>query len=312
MIKSGAWVDAFQPDHIDDCFLPSKTRKHIQQIIDSGEVPSMFFSGPPGIGKTTVALAICKQLDLDYMLINASMHGNIDTVRTDIQQFASTIAFNGKKKVIILDEADGLTAAAQSSLRAAINEYTNNCAFILTANYRNKIIDPLISRFDEVEFLFGKNELPGLAVSLYKFIVTRLTEEQVQFDNKAVQEFVKRRITKSSDIRKLLIDAQKIAKTKVFNNDSLFDVDGSRLEDLIQMIKSQNFNKIRTWVGENSDIPFETVMGFAYNNIEKYSDASQLPIIIGIINNHQYQHAFVADKEINLASMLSEISLAVR
>jgi len=309
MIKSGAWVDAFQPQTIDDCFLPSETRQQLNQIIESEEVPSMFFAGPPGIGKTTAALAICKQLDLDYMMINDSLHGNIDTVRTDIQTFASTVSFNGKRKVIILDEADGLTAAAQTSLRAAINEYVDNCSFILTANFRNKLIEPLISRFVEVNFLFGKDELPQLAMGLYKFLVARMQEEEVKFNPKAIQEFIKSRLTKSSDIRKLLIDAQKIAKTKVFDTSSLFDVDGNRLEELIELIKSKNFNKIRTWVGENSDIPFENIVTFLYNNISKLSkDENFIPIAIDIINIHQYQHAFVVDKEINLACMLATFS----
>lgn len=311
MIKSGAWVDEFQPQTIEECFLPKATREHLEVIIKDGDVPSMFFSGPPGIGKTTVALALCKQLDLDYMLINASLHGNIDTVRTDIASFAATIAFNGKKKVIILDEGDGLTAAAQTSLRAAINEYTNNCSFIITANYRNKVIDALISRFVEVDFLFKNDELPILAVGLYKFIVARLEAEQVQTDPKAVQEFIKKRITKSSDIRKLLIDAQKIAKTKVFAANSFFDIDGTRLSDLVSMIKTRNFDKMRTWVGENSDITFETILRFLYNNIETYSKENNIPVVISIINTHQYQHALVVDKEINLVSMIAEISIAV-
>lgn len=310
MIKSNAWVDEFQPQTLDECFLPKSARVELENYMKDGDIPSMFFSGPPGIGKTTVALAICKQLDLDFMLINASLHGNIDTVRTDIASFASSIAFNGKKKVIILDEGDGLTAAAQTSLRAAINEYTNNCSFIITANFRNKIIDALISRFVEVDFLFSREELPNLAVGLYKFIIERLNAENVTYEAKAVQEFIKKRITQSSDIRKLLIDAQKIAKTGVFTSSSIFDVDGTRLADLISMIKTRDFQKIRTWIGENSDLSFEVVSRFLYNNLDAYSTKDKVPVIISIINTHQYQHAFVVDKEINLVSMVAEISLA--
>lgn len=311
MIESGAWVDKYRPQTIDDCFLPEETRNHINNILATGEVPSMFFAGPPGIGKTTTALAICSQLDLEYMMINASLYGNIDLVRTDIQAFSSTISFNGKKKVIILDEADGLTAAAQEALRAVINEYTNNVAFILTANFRNKIIEPLISRFDEVDFLFSKAELPTLAVNLYKFIVERLNEEEVQYDNRAVQEFIKLNVSKSSDIRKILIKAQKIAKTKVFTSNSIIDINESRLSDVIGMIKSKNFDKIRTWVGENSDIEFHEVSRYIYDNVKSLVDSSKLPIVISIINTHQYQHAFVVDKEINLVSMIAELSVSL-
>lgn len=311
-VESGAWIDKFQPQTLEECWLPSDTKKQLELIVESGDIPSMFFAGPAGIGKTTTAMAICNQLDADYILINASLHGNIDTVRTDIATFASTIAFNGKKKVIILDEADGLTAAAQSSLRAAINEYTNNCAFILTANFRNKLIEPLISRFNEVDFLFSKEELPLLAISLYKFIVARLEEEQVVFDSKAVQEFIKKRITRSSDIRKLLIDAQKIARTKVFNTGSLIDVDGTRLQDILPMIKSGNYDKIRTWVGENSDLTYEVVQRFLFNNIASYAPSHLSCDVITILSHYQDQYSRAIDKEITLAALLAELSKLVR
>jgi DNA polymerase III delta prime subunit len=315
MIKSGAWVDKFQPQTVSECILPAATRAKLEYVIKMEEVPSMFFCGPPGIGKTTVALAICRELDLEHMVINASLHGNIDTVRTDIASFAATISFNGKKKVIILDEADGLTAAAQASLRAAINEYTDNTAVILTANYRNKLIEPLISRLDEVDFLFDKSELPTLAVGLYSFITARLKEENVEYDPKAVQSFIRNRITKTSDIRKLLIDAQSIAKTKVFDAASIIDLDQERLQsmqDLINMISKRNFNSIRTWVSENSDIPLESVARYLYDNIQQLAKDANIPAIISIINTHQFQSAFVADQEINTASMLAELSMVIR
>lgn len=312
MIKSNAWVDEFQPKTLEECFLPKATRQQVEAIITDGDIPSMFFCGPSGIGKTTVAKAICEQLDLDHMLINASLHGNIETVRTDIASFAATIAFNGKKKVIILDEGDGLTAAAQASLRAAINEYTNNCSFIITANYRNKIIDALISRFVEVDFLFSKDEMPILAVGLYKFIIARLEAEKVEFEPKAVQEFIKKRITKSSDIRKLLIDAQKIARTKVFTAASYFDIDGTRLGDLIPMIKTRDFNKVRTWVGENSDITFESILKFLYNNLDTYTTRENTAVVISILNEGQKAYPDAIDKDINTVDMIAQISQATR
>lgn len=311
MIRSNAWIDLYQPKTVDECFLPKATREQINSILATGDVPSMFFAGPAGIGKTTLAKAICSQLDLESMIINASLHGNIEMIRTDIQAFASSLSFNGKKKVIILDEADGLTPAAQASLRAVINEYVDNVAFILTANFRNKIIDPIISRLTEVDFLFPKAELPNLARSLYNFIIERLKEEDVDYDVKAVQQFIMKNLQQSTDIRKLIIKAQKIAKTKVFNTDSLIDVDDSRLGDLIQVIKSKNFDAIRTWVGENSDIDFAEISRYVYSNAQKHFDKEKLPMIVMCINQHQFQHAFVVDKEINLASMLAEISISL-
>lgn len=310
MIKSGAWVDEFQPQTVDECFLPEASKKRINEIIQSGEVPSMLFSGPPGIGKTTVALAICKQLDYDHFFINASLYGNIDTIRTDIQAFASTVAFNGKRKVVILDEADGLTQAAQSSLRGVINEFSSNASFILTANFRNKLIDPIISRLEEVDFVFAKSEMSGLAKGLYDFILARLKEENVEFELKAVQAYLRDALSKSTDIRKILINAQKIAKTGTFNADSIIDTDDIRLSELISLIKSKDFTRIREWVGLNSDIEFGNIVKFVYDNLSQISTSS-IPAMVLIINEHQFKHGFVIDKEINTVSMLAEISMAL-
>lgn len=268
----------------------------------------MLFTGPSGIGKTTVALAIANELDLEVLLINASLNGNIETIRTEIQQFGSTIAFNGKRKLIILDEGDGLTAAAQASLRGVMNDLADNCSFIITANYRNKVIEPIISRLSEVNFLFDKKELPTLAVGLYNFLITRLTEAGTQFDKAAVQQFLKQRLTVTSDIRKIILDAQKISRTGVFSADSLLLSDSSRLEELMHHLKSKNFNNMRTWVGENSDIEPANVFRYLYNNVSQVASGAQIPMIVSIINEYQYKHAFVIDKEINMVTMIATIS----
>lgn len=309
MIKSNAWVDRFQPQTIEQCFLPEKTRNHLNVILKTGEVPSMFFSGPPGIGKTTVARAICEQLDLEYLFINASLHGNIDTIRNDIQVFSSSLSFNGKRKVVILDEADWITAAAQASLRGVINEFADNVAFILTSNIRSKVIEPLISRLTEVDFLFSKAELPQLARSLYNFIVERLNEENVQYEPKAVQEFLKNRLMKSTDIRKTLIIAQKISMTGTFDVNSLIDVNDIRLEELVEGIKAKNFNTIRTWVGENSDIDASIVFRYIYDNVNAIVPERHIPNLVMLIAQYQHMHVNVIDKEINLAAFAAEVSV---
>ena len=246
----------------------------------------------------------------EYMKINASLVG-IDAVRTDIIQFASSLSFNGKKKVIILDEADGITAAAQAALRGAMNEYTDNTAFIFTANFRNKLIEPIISRLVEVNFLFNKEEYPVLAKELYSFIIKRLDDEGVEYDAKAVQSFLRNNLTNSTDIRKILIKAQKIANTGTFNQDSLLNGDESRLEELVQVVQSKNFTRIREWVGENSDLENPDIVRYLYDHIKEYVQPTKIPLIVEIINRHQYQHAFVIDKEINTVSMIAEICVSI-
>lgn len=309
-IKSTAWVDKYRPKVVSDCFLPSKTKSEIMKMIESEEIPSMLFSGPAGIGKTSTAIALCDQLELEYLLINASLVG-IDAVRTDIINFSSTVSFNGKRKVIILDEGDGLTAAAQEALRGVINEFVDNVSFIITANFRNKLIEPLISRLNEVEFLFPRDEIRTLAQDLYRFITERLDEESVEFDKKAVQRFIVEHLQKSTDIRKLLIQAQKIARTGVFNQHSLISIDDSRLENLTNLIKSKDFNAIRMWVGENSDIEMANIVRYIYDNIDKVAKKQSLPVVISLINEYQYKHAFVADKEINTSAMIAELAVTL-
>lgn len=311
MASSRAWVDKFPPKSINECFLPKATKAELESYISNENLPTMLFVGPPGIGKTAAAKALCEQLDLEYMQINASLVG-IDAVRTQIIQFSSTVSFNGLIKVVILDEADGLTAAAQEALRGIINEFANNVSFIATANFRNKLSEPLLSRFsNEVNFLFPQNEKKDLAIGIYGFIKERLEQEQVQFDPKAVQKFIVENVTKSTDIRKLLIKAQKIADTGVFNEGSIINIDSARLEELIPVLRSKDFTQIRTWVGENSDIDNADLVRYIFNNASKFASGKQISMLVLMLNEYQYKHAFVADKELNTAAMLADISASV-
>lgn len=311
MLKSVAWVDIFQPETINECFLPGVTKAELERQIQSGEVPSMLFCGPPGIGKTTVALAIAKELDLEYLLINASKDGGIDGVRTHIQQFVGSMSFNSKRKLVILDEADGISAASQQALRGVINEYADNASFILTANFRNKIIEPLISRLVEIKFLFDKSEKSALAVGLYKFLITRLEEAGTKYDKGAVQTFIKDRLNRGTDIRKMIIDAQVISNTGVFETGSLIRIEESRLEEILQLVRQKNFDEIRTWVGENSDITHAEVTRYIYDRVKDFAGPHKRPVIVSMLNEYQFKDAFVVDKEINTATLLSEIALTL-
>lgn len=311
MIENKAWEEKFSPQTLSECFLPNETREALEKAIEDDNLQSSLFSGPPGIGKTTVAKAIGNDTEMETLFINSSLYGNIDTLRTDIQQFASTLSFNGKRKLIILDEADGMTAAFQAALRGVINEFSTNAVFILTANYRAKLIEPLISRFDEYNFLFKNEEKRDLAIKLFSFIKDRLDEEGVEYELKAVQKFIIDRISKSSDIRKIISQAQRISSSGVFNEDSLLNDETSRIEEVVNLVKSKNFDDIRKWVGENSDLDSSFLYRGMYDNLKHITKKEKYPILIALINEYQFKHVFVADKEINLSACLAEIAAAL-
>ena len=305
MLEHISWVHKHRPSTLAACFLPEATRKSLQEDVNSGNIPDYFFSGGPGIGKTTAALAIVNEIQAEYILINGSMSGNIDTLRTTIQQFASTISLTGDKKYVILDEADYLTAATQAALRGFMDEFANNCGFILTANYRNKIITPIISRLTEVSFIFDPSEKPALAKGLYQFLVERFDEDGVTYDKKAIQSFLLEHLKRSTDIRKVIAQAQNIAKSGMFNAQSMKDGMSERFDLLVESLKSRNFNQMRQWVGENSDIEPDRIFRYIYeNSLSIVKSPSLVPELIMHINDAQFKHAFVADAELNIVALL--------
>lgn len=308
MLEHLSWVYKFRPATLAECFLPAATRAALEEDLKNGTIPDYFFSGAPGIGKTTAALALMNELGAEYILINGSISGNIDTLRTTIHQFASTVSLMGGKKYVILDEADHLTAATQAALRGFIDEFSANCGFILTANYRNKVISPIISRLTEVSFIFDKGEKPALAKGVYQFLVERFNEKGVTFDNKALQGFIMDHLKRSTDIRKLIAQAQNISKTGVFNAESLKDGMSERFDLMVEAMKSKNFNQMRQWVGENSDIEPERIFRYIYDNtLDIVKSPALIPEVVIAINEAQFKHAFVADAELNIVALLTTL-----
>lgn len=308
MLQSVIWYEKYRPRNLSQCILPARTRQILQSYVESKKIPNLIFSGGPGIGKTATARAICEEIDSEYLLINSSLEGNIDTLRNKIQQFASTISLNGNTKYIILDEADGLTAATQSALRAFIDEFSNNCGFIFTCNFPDKISKPIAeSRLLSIDFNFYGDDRKELAKELHKRSSTIMQSENVTFNPKDLADFIVERLNKSSDLRQLFVLLQKGSQSGTFNPLDTINIEDVRFVELIQAIKQKNFKDARKWIGENADIPPEQV----YRKL--YDGAKQIvpPILVGgliiLLAKYQYQHAFVADPEINLAACIVEI-----
>lgn len=296
------WVEKYRPKTINDCILPESLKKVFAQIIESGEMPNMLFSGTAGLGKTTVAKALCNQLELDYIVINGSEEGNIDTLRGKIKQFASTISLMGGYKVVILDEADYLNAqSTQPALRGFIEEFANNCRFILTCNFKNRIIEPLHSRCGVYEFNTTKKDMATLCGQFMDRVKNILQSENVDFDEKVLADVI---IKFAPDWRRILNELQRQAFngkitgiTKNINN----------FADLFKHLKSKDFKAMRKWISDNMDIEASAIYRGIYDQMYDYLKPQSIPQIVLILADYQYKQAFVADHELNIVACMTEI-----
>jgi len=303
------WVEKYRPKTIDDCILPDEIKSTFKQFVTNGQIPNLLLTGGAGVGKTTVARAMLDQIGADYIIINGSMNGNIDTLRNDIQQFASSVSLAGGRKYVILDEADYLNAnSTQPALRNFMEEYSRNCGFILTCNFKNRIIEPLHSRCSVVEFKIAKSDLAKLAGQFFKRVVTILDSEGVSFDKAVVAEVVKKHIP---DWRRVLNELQRYSATGKIDSGIFADHTGNNYAVLIALLKAKNFKEMRAWVGENSDTDSNTLFRDFYDNAYKYVKPQSIPELVMLISKYQYQDAFVVDKEINLAAFLTEAMVSV-
>lgn len=302
------WVEKYRPRTIADTVLPESLKSVFQRFVDEGSVPNMLLTGRAGVGKTTVARALLEQLGADYIVINSSMHGNIDTLRTDILNFASTVSFSGGRKYVILDEADYLNPnSTQPALRNFMEQYSKNCGFILTCNFKNKLIEPLWSRCSVVEFSIPKEEKPKLAVQFYRRVVDILTRERVEFEPKAVAGLIEKHFP---DWRRCLNELQRYAATGKIDVGMLSNLQDDSVKQLCGYLKEKHFTSVRKWVGENSDIDvpvfFRKLYDTAFETMDSPSSVAQLVLILA---KYQYQAAFVVDQEINLAACMTEIMI---
>ena len=299
------WVEKYRPKTIADTILPEGLKKTFQQFIDQKNIPNLLLTGGAGVGKTTVARAMLEELECDYIVINGSMNGNIDTLRTTIQNFASSVSFTGGRKYVILDEADYLNAnSTQPALRNFMEEYSKNCGFILTCNFKNRIIDPLHSRCSVVDFKINKSDIPDLASQFMKRIRMILTEENIEFEKEAVAAVI---IKYFPDARRVLNELQRYSATGKIDSGILVNVSEESFKKLIGFMRDKNFGTIRKWVGENSDIDTTELFRKLYDTASEVMEPNSIPQLVIHLANYQYKAAFVADHEINLLACLTEI-----
>ena len=299
------WCEKYRPQTIEDCILPTSLKKTFQQIVDSGEMHNMLLSGSAGLGKTTVARALCNQLNLEYIIINASEESGIDVLRSKIKQFASSVSLTGGIKVVILDEADYLNAqSTQPALRGFIEEFSGNCRFILTCNFKNRIIEPLHSRCSVIEFNTTKKQLAVLAGGFMKRLQYMLTTEGVDFNNKILAELIMRY---APDWRRVINECQRYSSSGEITSDILIGLSDQNIAALVGFLKIKDFKSMRSWVTNNTDIDSSVIFRRIYDTLYDFAQPQSIPAIILILADYQYKVGFVADKELNTVACLTEI-----
>ena len=301
------WVEKYRPKTIEECILPSNIKKTFSQFLNKGEIPNMLLSGPPGIGKTTVAKALCNELGVDFYLINGSDEGRfLDTVRNNAKNFASTVSLSStaKHKVIIIDEADNTGNDVQLLLRAFIEEFANNCRFIFTCNYKNKILEPLHSRCAVVDFSINGKEKEEIMLLFFKRLKSILDKEGIENEPKVLAKLISKHFP---DWRRVLNECQRYAVSGKIDSGILVTFSDVAVNDVIKNLKDKNFPEVRKWVNSNLDNDSNVLLRRVYDGLTGVVDGPSIAAAVLIVAKYQYQSAFVADQEINLLAAMTEI-----
>ena len=299
------WTEKYRPKSIDDCILPERLKKPFQEYVNQSNIPNLLLSGGAGVGKTTVAKAMCEEIGCDVMVINGSDEGRlIDTFRTKIKNFASSMSLAGGRKVVIIDEADYCNAeSVQPALRNFIEEFAGNCSFIFTCNYKNKLIDPLHSRCAVIDFALKNGEKAQMASAFMKRIQSVLQSENVDYDDKVVAELIKKHFP---DFRRVINELQRYSQLGKIDIGILSQISDVTINDIIKYIKEKDFGAIRKWVASN-DIDATAFYRKLYDNLYEVLKPQSIPQAVLILADYQYKGAFVADQEINTVACLTEL-----
>jgi DNA polymerase III delta prime subunit len=302
------WVEKYRPQTIDECILPDSMKNTFKQYLTQGELPTFLFSGTAGVGKTTVAKALCQEVGADWIMINGSDEGRqIDVLRNKIKNFASTVSLTDAKKVVIIDEADYMNAeSVQPALRSFIEEFSNNCRFIFTCNFKHRIIEPLRSRCANIEFKVDAGEKQAIAAQFFKRVTQILKNENVEFDPKVVSELI---IKHFPDYRRILNELQRYSVSGKIDTGIFVNLSEESYKDLYKALKERDFTEVRKWVAKNSDADTPVLFKELYDNANNFLDQSTVHNLILILADYQYKAAFVADHELNIMAALTEVMI---
>ena len=299
------WVEEYRPKDVGSCVLPKNLKDTFTEFVESDNIPNLILSGGPGVGKTTIAKAMLDQIGATYMMINGSEESGIDVLRTKIKNFASTVSLEGGRKYLILDEADYLNPqSTQPALRGFMEEFHKNCGFILTCNYKNRLIEPLHSRCSVVEFSIPKSEKQNLSSEFMKRLISILDTEEIKYDKRVVAEVIK---THFPDWRRTLNELQRYSVSGTIDAGILVNLSDVNIEELMHCMKNKEFTNVRKWVVDNLDNDPVHLLRSIYDNLYEHVDGSTIPHCVVVLGEYQYKSAFVADQEINIMACLTEI-----
>ena len=299
------WVEKYRPQKIDDCVLPESLKETFKQYVSQGELPHFLLSGTAGVGKTTIAKALCNEIGAEYIMINGSEESGIDTLRVKIKGFASTVSLTDSPKIIIIDEADYLQAnSTQPALRSFIEEFSANCRFIFTCNFKNRILEAIHSRCACIDFKIDAKDKQVLLGQFFKRATQILKQENVEFDQKVVAELITKHFP---DYRRVLNELQRYSVSGKIDSGILVNMSQESFKDLIKLMKEKDFTNVRKWVGKNSDSDTVALFRELYDTSVTYMVAESIPSLVLVLADYQYKAAFVADHELNIMAALTEI-----